>query len=75
LATQFELFGWSVQRTGTGFLAAGPDVRIRVVPAGVRTGIKRVELRLRRAVPKQNIQLGNAELRLAGNAGQLILWN
>jgi hypothetical protein len=74
LATQLGLFGWSVHRTGTGFVAVGPEVKIRVVPATARGGIKQVELRLRRSVPKQRIQLGNAELRLAGNTGQLILW-
>jgi hypothetical protein len=74
LATQFELFGWSVHRTGKGFLAVGPEVKIRVVPADARTGIKQIELRLRRSVPKQTIQLGNAELRLAGNTGQFVLW-
>jgi Family of unknown function (DUF5829) len=74
LAAQLGLFGWSVHRTGTGFFAIGPEVKIRVVAAGVRGGIKRVELRLRRSVPKQMIQLGNAELRLAGKTGQLVLW-
>jgi hypothetical protein len=74
LATQLGLFGWSVRRTGTGFIAVGPDVKIRVVPAGVRGGIQQVELHLRRSVPTQVIQLGNAELRLAGNTGQLVLW-
>jgi hypothetical protein len=36
------------------------------VPAGERSEIKQVELRLRRSVPNQRIQLGNAELRLVG---------
>jgi hypothetical protein len=74
LATQLGLFGWLIHRSRTGFLAVGPDMRIRVVPAGARAGIKQVELRLHRSVPKQSIQLGNAELQLAGNTGQLILW-
>jgi Family of unknown function (DUF5829) len=74
LATQLGLFGWSVHRTGTDFFAVGPQVKIRVVPAGTRAGIKQVDLHLRRSVPKQTIQLGNAELRLAGNTGQLVLW-
>jgi hypothetical protein len=74
LATQLDLFGWSVHHTGTGFSAFGPEVKIRVVPAGAHGGLKQVELRLRRSVPKQRIQLGNAELRLAGKTGQLILW-
>jgi hypothetical protein len=72
LATQLGLFGWSVQRTGTGILAVGPDVRIRVVAADVREGIKQVDLRLRRSVPNQTVQLGNAELRLRGKTGQLV---
>jgi len=74
LATQLGLFGRSVHRTRTGLFAVGPDVKISVVPAGARAGIKQVELRLRRSVPNQRIQLGNAELRLAGNTGQLVLW-
>jgi hypothetical protein len=74
LATQLALFGWSVHRTATGFFAVGPEVKIRVVPAAGRGGIKQVELRLSRSVPKQRIQLGNAELRLARNTGQLIFW-
>ena len=72
--TQLELFGWSVHRTGNGDVAVGPDGKIRVVPAGGRTGIKEVDLHLRRSVPKQRIQLGNAELSLGGNRGQLVLW-
>ena len=74
LATQLRLFGWSVHRTRTGFFAVGPDVKISVVAAGERSGIKQVELRLRRFVSNQRIQLGNAELRLAGKTGQLVLW-
>jgi hypothetical protein len=74
LATELGLFGWSVHRTGAGFFAVGPDVKIRVVLAGAHAGIQQVELRFRRPVPKQTIQLGNAELRLAGNTGQLVLW-
>jgi hypothetical protein len=67
-----RLFGWSVHRTGTGFFALGPDVKIRVVAVGPRAGIKQVELRLHRSVPKQRIQLGSAELYLAGKTGQLV---
>jgi hypothetical protein len=74
LVAQLRLFGWRVHRAGTGFFAVGPDVKIRVVPAAAREGIEQVELRLRRSVPKQRIRLGNAELSLAGNTGQLILW-
>jgi Family of unknown function (DUF5829) len=74
LATQLGLFGWSVHHRRTSFFAVGPQITIRGIAAGARTGIKQVELRLRRSVPKQRIPLGNAELRLNGNAGQLILW-
>jgi len=74
LATQLELFGWSVRPTGAGFLATGPEVEIRVVPAGTRTGIKEVRLHLRRPVPRQTLPLGKAELRLAGATGQLVFW-
>jgi hypothetical protein len=64
IATQLGLFGWSVHRTGTGVFAVGPEVKIRLVPAGARAGMKQIELRLRRPVLKLRIQLGNAELRL-----------
>jgi hypothetical protein len=74
LATEFELFGWAVHRTGAGFFAIGPGVKISVIPAGARAGIQKVELRLSRPVPKQTIQLGNAELQLDGNTGQLVVW-
>jgi Family of unknown function (DUF5829) len=74
LATQLRIFGWSVHRTGSGFFAVGPEVKIRVIPVGVRGGIQQVELRLHRSVPTQVIQLGNAELRLAGKTAQLVLW-
>jgi hypothetical protein len=74
LAAELGLFGWSVHRTATGFFAVGPEVTIRVVPAGARGGIKQVELRLSRSVPKQRIQLGHAQLRLGGHTGQLIFW-
>jgi hypothetical protein len=73
LATELRLFGWSIHRSGTGFLAVGPDVKIRVVAGGARAGILQVALRLRRSVPKQRIRLGNAQLSLAGKTGQLIL--
>lgn len=74
LATQLGVFGWSIHRTGTGVVAVGPGVTIHVVPADARSGIKQVELRLRRSVAKQRMQLGNAELRLAGDTGQLVFW-
>jgi hypothetical protein len=74
LAAELGGVGWSVHQTGAGFLAVGPDVEIRIVPAGARSGIQQVDLRLRRAVPAHTIHLGTAELRLAGTAGQLVLW-
>jgi hypothetical protein len=74
LATQLGLIGWSIHRTQGGILAVGPEVTISVVPAGARRGVKQVELRLRRSVAKQRIQLGAAELHLAGMVGQLIFW-
>jgi hypothetical protein len=74
LATELGLFGWSIHRTGAEFVAVGPEVKIRVVPAGAHTGIQQVELRLRRPVPRQTIQLGAAELHLAGSSGQLVFW-
>jgi hypothetical protein len=74
LATELMLFGWSIHHKGTEFVAMGPDVKIRVLPAGEHVGILQAELRLRRSVPRQMIRLGNAELHLAGYSGQLIFW-
>jgi len=74
LAAQLKLVGWSVHRIGTRVLAVGSGVTIRVVPAGASAGIKQVKLHLRRSVPHQSIQLGNATLRLAGNTGRLVFW-
>ncbi|MBS0378997.1 MAG: hypothetical protein JSS29_10970 [Proteobacteria bacterium] len=75
LATELGLLGWSVRRTAAGFQAYGPEIAIRVVRAHDRTGIQRIDLHLRRSVPRQTIQLGNAKLRLVGDSGALVLWN
>jgi hypothetical protein len=74
LATELGLLGWSVRHTGAGFLAVGPEVNIRVVPAGARAGLQQVELRLRRPAPRSTLPLGDARLRLRGNSAQLIFW-
>jgi Family of unknown function (DUF5829) len=74
LATELKLIGWSVRTHGKGFVANGPDLKLKVLPAGPRAGIQQVDLRLRRSVAKQNIPLGNIELLLDGNTGQLVFW-
>jgi Family of unknown function (DUF5829) len=74
LATELGLFGWSVHRGASGFLAVGPDVKISVVPERGRSGLKQLALHLRRPAPGQTIQLGNAELKIAGTTGQLVFW-
>lgn len=74
LATELALVGWTIRRGDRGFVAIGPGGKIRVVPASARVGIQAVEFRLRQTVPKQTISLGNAELRLFGNNGQLVFW-
>ncbi len=74
LANEFELMGWSVHREGGGFRAKGPDVALEVLPAGSRTGIQQVDLRLRRSVPKRTVALGSANLLLEGKTGKLIFW-
>lgn len=74
LATELELIGWRVRRGHGGFVASGSDGEIRAVRAGARQGIQQVELRLRQSAPVETIRLGNAELRLTGNIGQLVLW-
>ena len=74
LAAELRQFGWSVHSTATGFLAVGPEIKIRAFRARARAGIQQVEFTLRRTVPKRKIQLGNADLYLAGNAGRLVFW-
>jgi hypothetical protein len=74
VATQLKLFGWSIRSNDSDIIATGPDVQIRIVPAGNREGIKQVDLRLSRSVSKQSIQLGNSQLRLVGKSAQLVLW-
>ncbi len=73
LATELRLFGWAVRRTGDGFFAVGPEFKIQIVSSGAHAGIQQVDIRLRRPVAKQTIQLGNAELHLAGKSGKLVL--
>lgn len=74
LATELKLIGWSVRSQGEGFVATGPDLKLTVRPAGARTGIQRVDLQLRRSVPKQTLALGNIQLLLDGNTGHLLFW-
>jgi hypothetical protein len=57
-----------------GFVAAGPDLKLIVLPAGARAGIRQVDLHLRRFVAKQNITLGNIHLLLDGDTGHLVFW-
>jgi hypothetical protein len=51
---------------------SGPGVKLTVVPAGKRAGIQQVELHLSKSVPRQNIELGSAELLLEGTTGRFI---
>lgn len=74
LATELKLIGWPVRTQGKGFVADGPDLKLIVLPAGARTGIQQVDLRLRRSVAKQDISLGNIELILDGDTGHLVFW-
>jgi hypothetical protein len=74
LATELELLGWAVERGGKGFVAAGPEVKLTIVPSGARAGIQQAELRLRRPVPRQEIMLGRARLLLEGETGRFIFW-
>ena len=75
LATELKLIGWPVRTHGEGFEASGPDLKLTVLPAGARTGIRQVDLRLRRTATKQNIKLGKVELLLNGDTGHLLFWN
>jgi hypothetical protein len=74
LATELALVGWQVRQGDRGFVATGPAVELRVIPAGARAGIQQVELRLRRPVARQTVSLGHAQLRLLGNTAQLVMW-
>jgi hypothetical protein len=72
LAQELEITGWTVQSCDEGFIATGPDVTLTVVPAGDRSGFQQVDLRLRRAVPRQEVKLGNVTLLLDGEQGHLL---
>jgi Family of unknown function (DUF5829) len=74
LSTQLGLMGWSIRRSRADVIATGPDVTIRIVPAGAMSGIQEAELRLRHPVRAQTVRLGNVELHLAGKSGHLIFW-
>ena len=74
LATELKLIGWPMRRQGQGFVATGPDFKVTVLPAGARTGIQQVDLRLRHTVAKQAIPLGHIELLLEGETGKLVFW-
>ncbi len=74
LTTELKLIGWSVRMQNKGFVAAGPDLKLTVLPAGARAGIQQVDLQLRRSVAKQNIHLGNIQLLLDRDTGHLVFW-
>ena len=44
LATELRVIGWPVRVQNKGFVAAGPDLKLVVLPAGVRAGIQQVDL-------------------------------
>lgn len=74
LATELRVIGWPVRMQNKGFVAAGPDLKLVVLPAGARAGIQQVDLHLRRSVAKQTIALGNIQLLLDGDTGHLVFW-
>ena len=74
LATELRVIGWPVRVQNKGFVAAGPDLKLVVLPAGARAGIQQVDLHLRRSVAKQTIALGNIQLLLDGDTGHLVFW-
>jgi len=74
LATELRVIGWPVRVQNKGFVAAGPDLKLVVLPAGARAGIQQVDLHLRRSVAKQTIALGNIQLLLEGDTGHLVFW-
>lgn len=75
LSAELKLIGWSVkQRSGDGFVATGPDIRIAAEPMATRAGIRQVELRLRRSVSKRELDLGGAKLLLNHESGTFVFW-
>ena len=74
LATELRVIAWPVRVQNKGFVAAGPDLKLVVLPAGARAGIQQVDLHLRRSVAKQTIALGNIQLLLDGDTGHLVFW-
>ncbi|HWM69255.1 MAG TPA: DUF5829 family protein [Steroidobacteraceae bacterium] len=70
LAKELQAIGWTVKREDSGFAAIGPDVKITVVPAVKKGGLQRIDLRLIKQVPKQEIIFGNAKLIVEGSSGR-----
>lgn len=74
LIGELSVAGWTSRRTSGMTMITGPDVRITVVAAGSRAGIREAELRLRRTVERKITPLGDAQLQLDGEAGRLSFW-
>jgi hypothetical protein len=70
LAKELQAIGWTIKREDAGFAAVGPDVKITAVPAIQKGGLQRIDLRLMKQVPKQEIIFGDAKLILEGNSGR-----
>jgi hypothetical protein len=70
LSQELKIVGWTIQPARGGFTATGPDIRIMVTPARAKGGLQQIDLRLLRAVPKQDTPLGSAQLILEGTSGR-----
>jgi Family of unknown function (DUF5829) len=70
LSRELQVIGWTIKREDSGFAAIGPDIRITAVPAVQKGGLQRIDLRLIKQVPKQEIIFGDAKLILEGSSGR-----
>lgn len=73
LSTYLQALGWSVRPSNGGFVAAGPDIKLSVIPADSREGIREVKFTLNR-VSDQTLELGHVKLTLRGTDGHLTFW-
>jgi hypothetical protein len=55
-------------------LSKDSSCSVTVVPAVLRFGIRKAELRLRQSVSRQTVRLGHAKLVLEGSTGHFIFW-
>jgi Family of unknown function (DUF5829) len=73
LSRELAIAGWQViDAPGGAYTATGPDMKISVMVANGRGGLRQADLRLRHAVGKEHHQVGAATLDLGGRFGRLV---